>query len=164
MANWTNTDTRQRVYLIGFMGSGKTTRGKELASLWKYTFIDLDERIAQEAGMSIPDIFKHHGEAAFRNREATMLKKTALLGRSIIATGGGTPAIPGAMDWMNQHGWTVYLKESEDVLLQRLEKGRTERPMLHENDWMNKARELFSYRERFYLQARQILLPETFIL
>jgi len=157
---WTTIDARDRIYLVGFMGAGKTSRGKEMAELLRYTFLDLDQLVEEEMGMSVPDIFVRHGEAAFRECELRMLKRTQILGRSIIATGGGTAALPGAMEWMNKNGWTVYLKVDWPELRNRLEQIREDRPLLAAEDWGKTTEQLWKNRLPHYLQARQILLPD----
>jgi shikimate kinase len=160
-AVWTNMDARDRIYLIGFMGAGKTTRGKEISTLLGYGFVDIDDLVAEEAGMPIPEIFAKHGEAHFRALEWKVLQRTLILGRTVISTGGGTPEIPGAMHWMNRNGWTAYIKTSEEVLIDRLMKDHRPRPMLGEGrtlDTVEKIQTLFRRREPLYLQSRQILL------
>lgn len=119
------------IFLIGFMGCGKSTLGKKLAAKTGYSFIDLDDVIVQKVGMSITEYFEAFGEPAFRAIEQRELHKLAGLKNTIIATGGGVPCHLDNMDWMNQHGKTVYLKLSPKALLSRLSQKEIEsRPLL----------------------------------
>src|SRR6476620_3320016 len=98
-----------KVFLIGFMGSGKTTIGKKLANYLKYEFIDLDKFIEARAGMTIVDYFAAHGEEEFRKMERDVLQTTHYPDNVIIATGGGTPTYDDNMEWMNENGKVAYL-------------------------------------------------------
>lgn len=119
-----------RIYLIGFMGSGKSYFGYQLAELFDYRFIDLDELIEKEAGMDIPAIFSQEGEDGFRQREREALHHTRHCEQTIIACGGGAPCFFDNMAWMNQHGLTIYLEASVQVLVERLLPGREHRPLI----------------------------------
>jgi shikimate kinase len=158
--HYTTIDARDRIYLVGFMGAGKTTRGREMADLLRYAFVDLDHLVEEEVGMSIPEIFLIKGESFFRECEMRMLKRTQILGRTVIATGGGTASIPGAMQWMNRNGWTVYLKVGWPELKSRLLAIRESRPLIAGDNWEADTEKLWSNRLPDYLQARQILLPD----
>lgn len=119
------------IFLIGFMGCGKSTLGKKLAAKTGFTFIDLDDAIVQSINMSITEYFEAYGESAFRAIEREQLHKLRELKNTIIATGGGAPCHLDNMDWMNQHGKTVYLKLSPKALLSRLSQKEIEsRPLL----------------------------------
>lgn len=119
-----------RIYLLGFMGSGKTTLGKKVAARLDVTFVDTDEWIISKEGMSIQDIFRHHGESHFRSIEATVLRKTAEYDKALIATGGGTPVHDNNMEWLLQHGVTIFLRWPEDLLIASLLHHRSIRPLL----------------------------------
>lgn len=119
------------IFLIGFMGCGKSTLGKKVATKTGYLFIDLDDVIVQEINMSIREYFEAFGESAFREIERQQLHKLSALKNAIIATGGGTPCYLDNMDWMNHHGKTVYLKLPPRALLSRLSQKEVEsRPLL----------------------------------
>ena len=120
----------QPIFLIGFMGSGKTTTGKQIASLMNREFIDLDEVIEKKEGMTISDIFSARGEDYFRALESECLKSLHSGLNIVVATGGGTPCFFDNMKWMNEHGVTVYLKISVPELVRRLEKEKDHRPLL----------------------------------
>ena len=120
------------IFLIGFMGSGKTTWGRKLAQRTGWTFIDLDEQITTQIGQSIPAYFAQYGEAAFRELERTTLQQLDLSSPTIVSTGGGTPCFFNNMEWMNQHGKTVYLRLPAKTLWDRLTKSNiSSRPALH---------------------------------
>ncbi len=110
-----------RIALVGFMGSGKTTVGKKLASLLMFSFIDLDGEIERELKMSISDIFSRYGEGFFRNVERSICMK--LLSKHdnlVLSTGGGLPSYDDNMNMLNQKAITVYLKQDFDVLWNRI--------------------------------------------
>ena len=118
-----------KIFLIGFMGSGKTTLGRKLASKMGYEFIDLDHKLEQQVELSIAEYFSFFGEDAFRKLESTVLKKTPYPENVIISTGGGLPCYFDNMDWMKANGKVVYIKLSPKTLADRLESGKEERPL-----------------------------------
>ncbi len=119
-----------RIYLLGFMGSGKSALGRKLARYVGYGFVDLDDLIVAKAGMDIPSIFSASGEAHFRALEAETLRETAALEQHIIALGGGTPCFGDNMDWINANGHSVYLRLPVEVLFGRLRKKKAGRPLI----------------------------------
>ena len=106
----------QPVFLIGFMGAGKTTLGRALSGsnafpgAARLDYVDLDELIERHEGLSVREIFRTRGEAAFRSLESRMLREAACRNDVIIGCGGGTPCHSGNMEWMNAHGVTVLLR------------------------------------------------------
>ena len=118
------------IYLIGFMGSGKSTLGKVLARLLNYSFIDLDHYIEKKEGFIVAEIFSRYGEERFRELERLAIHETAQTGNTVVATGGGAPCFFDNMDFMNQQGITIYLKISPDNLCRRLASARAHRPLL----------------------------------
>jgi len=114
------------IFLVGFMGSGKTTVGQRLAACLSGRFVDLDARIVQAAGRSIPELFQTEGEASFRRREhAALLQLCAELLQSdmvwnIIALGGGTFTQPANRDCIRQNGYSVWLDVPFDLLVTRV--------------------------------------------
>lgn len=107
------------IFLIGFPTCGKTTIGRELARLLGREFIDLDERVEQQAGMRVSDIFATRGEAAFRQMELECLLEVAH-SHAIVAVGGGTPCHADNIDLMNAAGTTVWLTTPVETLINRL--------------------------------------------
>jgi shikimate kinase len=124
----------QRIYIIGFMGSGKSTAGKKLASLLGWTFVDLDNSIEESVGKSIPDIFGQDGETFFRDIEAKILRNLNSLKNTVISTGGGTPCYNDNMEYMLGTGLTLYLKLSPGQLKSRLSNSKGERPLIKDLD------------------------------
>ncbi|MDE6317350.1 MAG: shikimate kinase [Muribaculaceae bacterium] len=118
------------VFLIGYMGSGKTTLGRGVEARAHKTFIDLDEFIEEQTGMPIKDIFTRHGEEGFRIIERDYLRKLALREDILIACGGGTPCFFDNIDIMNRRGVTVWLDASVDKLHRRLSEAKSRRPLI----------------------------------
>ncbi|WP_353127404.1 shikimate kinase [Parapedobacter pyrenivorans] len=124
-------NNRKPIFLVGFMGSGKTTWGRKLAQKTERSFIDLDDEITTEAGMTIADYFLCHGETAFRELESRVLKRLPLEQPAIVSTGGGTPCYFDNMAWMNKTGKTIYLYLPPKALWNRLmQTDITSRPAL----------------------------------
>ena len=121
-----------RIYLVGFMGSGKSTLGRALAEEFDWDFVDLDREIERRAGMSIPSIFETFGEMGFRQREQTSLEETSHRIRTVLATGGGAFTRQENIDLIAKSGVSVWLNPSFDVVLKRLEKSVRERPLFQD--------------------------------
>ena len=111
----------KRIFLMGYMGAGKTTVGKKLSKQLNLSFIDLDYYIEGRYHKEIRQLFAEKGEEAFRDIERRMLHEVASFEDVLISTGGGTPCFFDNMDFMNEAGTTVYLKVSVDELANRLE-------------------------------------------
>jgi shikimate kinase len=119
-----------KFFLVGYMGSGKSTIGKQLAAKLKYEFIDLDHLIETDYYQSIHEIFDTKGEKEFRAMEHNTLKKVIEKNNVVVACGGGTPCYYDNMDLMNRNGITIYIKMSTDTLISRLTTSKEERPLL----------------------------------
>ncbi len=148
-----------RVYLIGFMGSGKSTAGKKLARKLGLGFFDLDELIEQESSLSISTYFKKYGEAKFRELENEILWKTFQLENVLISTGGGTPCFFDNIQRINQKGISVYLKADIALIISRLKGEKNQRPLIKDksDDELRKyLMDLLSRREKFYEKAHII--------
>lgn len=120
------------IYLVGMMGSGKTTVGKIMSQVLDYSFCDSDALVEEEVGgNSVADIFKHHGETFFRNKETEVLHKLSLMHRLVISTGGGVVTRP--INWKYMHkGISVWLDVPVEALAQRIAAvGTNSRPLLH---------------------------------
>lgn len=149
------------IFLLGFMGSGKTFWGLRLAKRLDLPFVDLDLALQTGENRSIGKIFEENGESGFRVLELEYLHRMAQLTPCVLATGGGTPCFFDNMAWMNAHGTTVYLKTPVDVLLARLRLDQTVRPLLQgvpEHDLEAHISRLLAQREPVYEQAR-IIMP-----
>jgi shikimate kinase len=136
-------EVRMIVFLIGFMGSGKSFYAKGLSEYLHVPFVDLDQFIEEEQAISISEIFEKMGESAFRTIESIAIKqvykdlvdrttetqqKNDILG--VISCGGGTPCFNGNMDWMNEHGLTVWINPAEEIIWERLIKEPKTRPLV----------------------------------
>lgn len=150
----------QIIYLIGFMGSGKTTAGKALASRSGWSFIDLDKTIENHAGKSVPDIFFDHGEEYFRKVESEVLLNLKASENTVVATGGGTPCYNENMEYMINSGVTVYLQMTPEKLLKRLADSRAKRPLIRDlknEELQSFIEEKLAEREKFYLRSAVII-------
>jgi len=123
-----------RIYLAGFMASGKSTVGPILADRRGLPFVDLDARIEEEAGRSIPAIFAQEGELGFRQRETAALWSTADLDAAVIALGGGAIVNDANREWTKEHGLLVTLEVSADAILDRVAGEAGQRPLLQDED------------------------------
>ena len=146
-----------RIFLIGFMGSGKTTQGSALARKLGYRFVDMDRLIEERAGMSIPGIFSEKGEEAFRKWEYDLLTELCRMDHLVVSTGGGAPCHDDMIRIMNEHGCTIYLRLSPPALRERLVHSKKERPLLGErtaDELLDFIEKLLGEREAYYLRAR----------
>ncbi len=144
-----------KVFLIGFMASGKTHCGKLLALRLGYNFIDLDEKIEAERGKSITEIFSSDGEASFRVLEKKMLRSIEQ-DNMVISTGGGTACYHDNINFMKDNGLTVFLNPSYEIILERLMSEKGKRPIIDaipEHEFKNYTRNLFQQRLPFYQNA-----------
>jgi len=151
-----------KIYVVGFMGAGKTTYGSRLSKFLRWAFVDLDELVADKSGISISEVFKEKGEVGFREIESEVLRSTERYTNTVVATGGGTPCFGDNMEWMNRVGQTVYLKVSEEELYQRLLFSRAARPLirdLNDDGLLDFIRDVMSEREGYYLQAQFVVDP-----
>jgi len=148
------------IYIIGFMGSGKSTAGKELASLLGWSFADLDGKIEEHTGKTIPEIFSQNGEDYFRIVESGLLKDFKAETNSVVSTGGGTPCYSDNMDYMLKTGLTIYLKMTPEQLKSRLSESNGERPLIKDLDILKLQSfivEKLSDREKWYGQSEIIV-------
>ncbi len=147
-----------RIFLIGFMGSGKSTLGRRLAARLNCPFVDLDHAIEAQEGQSISEIFAERGETAFRALEhQRLLEAIERHADGVFSTGGGAPCYHNHMELMNRVGLTIYLRMEPAMLFSRLEKGRAHRPLIAgKSDEQLRAyiADTLSAREPCYRQAR----------
>ena len=148
------------VFLIGFMGSGKTYWGNIWAKQSGLAFYDLDEVIEKKEGKTISAIFEKEGEDHFRKMEAIALRTFAETDNCVIACGGGTACFNDNMQWMNANGKTIYLLATPQYIFDRVLEEKGKRPLIKKH---NEAELLFfieqklKEREPFYTQAKKIL-------
>jgi len=145
-----------RIFLIGFMGCGKSTVGRNLARALNWKFIDLDQFIQEQEGLSITEIFSRQGEEVFRMLEKNALEKVSILENVVIATGGGAPCHHNNLEQMKETGLTIYLKLEPEGLLERLLPARKSRPLIankSDDELLLFIRKKLAEREPFYNQA-----------
>ena len=146
-----------KIFLIGFMGVGKTSLGKALAKQLQLKFYDLDKEILSSNNLSsIGDIFKDQGNEGFRSIEKIELQRFKDLDNFVLATGGGAPCYFDNMEFMNKTGLTIFIDASISELIKRLNSSTKERPMLNglsENEKEIFITKLYSERLPFYNKA-----------
>ena len=153
-----------KIFLVGFMGSGKTNIGRLLAEPIGYNFVDTDSYIEMKNGMTVSEIFAQHGEAAFRNMERDVLLEMQKHDFVVVATGGGLPCFKDNMDMMLADGRVVYLKTFPQSLVSRLMRSPTERPLIKgktERELTQYVSEKLAIREKYYHRAHFIVQTET---
>jgi len=148
------------IFLIGYMGSGKSTVGRKLADRLKLQFLDLDAYIEERNLCAIPEIFAKEGENGFREKEHKALKEVADFENIIIATGGGVPCFFDNMQIINNAGISVYLDVHPKILAKRLLKSKIDRPLImgktpsELEDFLAKT---LNQRSPFYQQAKLVI-------
>lgn len=148
------------IFLVGFMGSGKSTVGQRLSGRLGYSFIDMDQRLEAEHGMTINEIFEKLGEKAFRGMENQLLEEMFSLQDTVISTGGGLPCTGNNMDLINEKGVSIYLRMEPEALLHRLSRRKRRRPLIRDlsrEELETFIREKLREREPVYLKAHHII-------
>ena len=146
-----------RIYLVGYMGAGKSTAAKRLANRLGWDVADTDELFEAKYRISVCDFFHKYDEALYRKLESEVLKSTESIDNVVVATGGGTACYFDNMEWMNQHGLTVFLKISEKAVVDRLLHAKRKRPLAvgkSEQELTEFVRIHYTERLPFYEQAR----------
>ena len=136
-----------KIFVVGFMGAGKTTAGRELAARLAAPFFDLDELIESGEKVSIKELFAQHGERYFRQREREVLRSTRHLERAVIATGGGTFTFDENIQFIQSEGLSVYLSAPYSLLRARIGDKAAERPLFRDDV---AAHDLYNSRIRYY--------------
>jgi len=163
-----NKMNNKRIYLTGFMGSGKSTIGPILANVLGWDFSDLDKLIEKELNDSVNNIFETRGELFFRQKESELLKQSATTQNLVLALGGGTLTTVENLELIKKTGIPVYLKSSPEEIFRRLQ-FKVDRPLLKSESGMPlsayetnaKISELLKKREQAYLQADIIYLIDN---
>jgi shikimate kinase len=146
-----------RIFLVGPMGSGKTTVGRHLARRLGMTFLDLDHEIQARCGVEVSVIFEIEGEAGFRKRESDLLEELSQRDNIILATGGGSVLDPGNRRVLRERGLVIYLRTSVDQQLRRLERDK-QRPLLQAPDRRARLEELAAARDPVYEEAAELIV------
>lgn len=152
------TEARDNVFLVGPMGSGKTTIGQRLADLLGLEFVDCDRELEARTGASVSLIFEIEGEQGFREREAQMLQELAARDGIVLATGGGAILDADNRRVLRARGLVVYLKTSVDQQLRRLGRDRS-RPLLQTPDRRRKLQSLAEQRDPLYEEVADVEFP-----
>lgn len=147
-----------KIYFLGMPGCGKSTIGKKVARLMKYSFIDLDKYIEEKENCSIHDLFNYQGEEYFRKAESNYLKQLSLEEKkTVISLGGGTPCFFDNMEIVLTSGLAIYIHANEKLLLNRLKNAKSQRPLfwgLTEKEIEAKLQQMISVRKPFYERAQ----------
>ena len=158
------TSNPDKIFINGFMGSGKSYWGKIWALQYGYFFYDLDEVIETSEGKSIATIFEKLGEEYFRRIETQALHSFSQKNNCIIACGGGAACFNHNIDWMNTHGATVYIEASPQYILSRVKEEKSKRPLINK---LNEAELIFFIEQKlkeripFYNQAKLTVQAES---
>lgn len=147
----------QNLILIGAMGSGKTTVGKQLAKRMRLDFVDSDHMIEERCGVSISTIFDIEGEDGFRKRETKMLQELCERSGIVLATGGGAIVSEENRILLRKSGYVIYLKTSIETQLARTQKNQN-RPLLENVDARDKLNELMDERGQLYEQEADLVV------
>ncbi|MEW6068756.1 MAG: shikimate kinase [Nitrospirota bacterium] len=142
----------KNIILTGFMGTGKTEVGKEIARLLGVRFIDIDTEIEKTEKMTIKEIFKLFGEQRFREIETEMIKKISGYKDLVISTGGGAVLKQGNMDALKKNGVIVLLTATPETILERTGNNK-DRPLLFVENPLERIKELLDFRKPFYEKA-----------
>ena len=142
----------QNLALVGFMGTGKSSVGRLAAEALQFAFVDTDELIEAQCGMTIEEMFKQQGEPVFRQIEQQAVQDLSAREKTVIATGGGLVVNPANLASLKTHALVVCLWASPEIIWERVQT-QTHRPLLQTTDPLGKIRELFAVREPYYRQA-----------
>jgi len=148
-----------KIFLIGFMGSGKSAIGKLLSDKLQFQFYDTDTLVEKHLNQDIPGIFQTKGEKVFRQTEQEILQNILTeTSNTVVSTGGGLPCFFENMEWMNAHGITIYLKRTTETLIDFLQHQRQNRPLLSGSaDLKHTVNLLLEKREIFYTKSKMIV-------
>jgi len=145
------------IYLVGLMGSGKTTIGRILAKRLGLSFMDTDREVEDRTGVSIPTIFEIEGEDGFRKRESQVVEDCSRMSNLIVATGGGVVMRPENRENLANSGLVVYLNVPPHILYERTRADKN-RPLLKVDDPLTKLKQLFAQRDPLYRQVADLVI------
>lgn len=152
------------IFLLGFMGSGKSYMGRRFAEKFNLSFIDLDQYIEEKEGRSIREIFEKEDEDYFRTIERDCLYEMKDKELTVISTGGGTPCFFDNMNWMNEKGVTIFLETPSQLLAQRLISEMGDRPLLQgfsKKELIDFIEKKLEERNPFYHRSQLVYLQEA---
>lgn len=145
-----------KIFIVGYMLSGKSTIGKQLAKCLNYTFIDTDKEIEMHYKLSVSDVFKKYGEEVFRLLERKILLSLEKEDNIVVSTGGGLVCFNDNMKWVKENGLSIYLKLSPQAIVSRHKVAKRARPLLQnktEEELLEYIEKTLEEREKFYNQA-----------
>jgi len=148
------------IYLVGYMGSGKSTVGKRLAKALGIPWIDLDHEIESKFKISVAGFFSKYGESAFREAEHKILQQISATAEAVVSTGGGVPCFHNNMELMNNTGLTIYLDVPPETILSRIGPHARKRPLFQQMNGDNILEKISAHltsREMYYRQAQMII-------
>jgi shikimate kinase len=148
------------LYLVGFMGTGKTTIGRAAAQRLGFDLVDSDHEIERQKGKTIADIFASEGEAAFRKFEREFVETGHPASRTVVSCGGGLVVQPGMLDLLNARGVVICLHASIETILARTSRHQ-HRPLLNVDDPDARVRTLYAAREAIYKRAGTVILTDS---
>lgn len=154
----------QRIYIIGYMGAGKSGVAKRLSARMGWQCCDTDAMFEEKYRISINDFFAKYGQDLFRKLESEILHTTAQMDKVIVATGGGTPCFFDNMKWMNDNGLTVFLSMSPKSAAVRLSQTKKKRPLtqgLSGDEMLHFVEQQYEQRLPFYTQAQMTFKAEN---
>ena len=154
-----------RIYLVGYMGAGKTTAAKRIANRLGWEVADTDTLFEEKYKISVDDFFQKYDEQLYRKLESEILKSTENLANTVISTGGGTACYFDNMDWMNRHGLTVFMRISPKAAVDRVLHSRHKRPLVRgktEAELTEFVEQHYASRLPFYEQAQITVKSEDF--
>ena len=155
----------KRIYLVGYMGAGKTTAAKRLAHRLGWDVVDTDALFEEKYKISVDDFFQKYDEPLYRKLESEILKSTGNLDHTVISTGGGTACFFDNMEWMNQHGTTVFMRISPESVVDRVLHSHHKRPLTRgksEEELLEFVSQHYASRMPFYEQAQITVKSEDF--
>jgi shikimate kinase len=147
------------LYLVGFMGTGKSTVGRQVARQMEFEFIDSDHEIERLQGKPVSQIFAEKGEAAFRGMEREFIERGHPAKRCVVSCGGGLVVPPGMLDLLRQRGVIVCMHAPIETILQRTMHA-THRPLLAVENPEQRLRELYAQREELYRRSGTMVLTD----
>ncbi|PQJ96508.1 shikimate kinase AroK [Chromatium okenii] len=147
----------QNIFIVGPMGAGKSTVGRQLAEVLSYTFKDSDQEIQRRTGVDIPTIFEFEGESGFRHRERQIIEELVNEERIVLATGGGAVLSPENRQNLSARGVVIYLHCSPEQQFSRTSRDRN-RPLLETEDPLEKLRQVMEEREPLYRQVADMVV------
>lgn len=153
------TTPEVNLYLVGFMGTGKTTIGRVVAQKLNFELLDSDHEIERVQGKTIPDIFEQQGEPAFRAMEREFISSGHPPSRAVVACGGGLVVQPGMLALLLSKGVVICLHASLETILKRTQ-GNRARPLLNVEDPMERIRALYTAREPIYRRSGTLILTD----